>query len=118
MTKRSGITGRFPRNERSTEAKNAVAVVSVARNTVRRSSQLNLFTEHGVAEFVFFIIVAWLITKTKIWNRAPKLRDHASLSTAIRSLSEESPVKYAPGADAKTETEDPNENPHYIWDED
>ena len=71
-------------------------------------------------EFLFFLFIAILLVWG--WRRdpGPRISDSVSLKTILLSaFFEDGPVRYDPEdppAD-KHESEDPNSNPHYIWDE-
>ncbi len=71
-------------------------------------------------ELLGFLVIAWLITRSKVWGTGFHLRDHFSIKTLIHSALDEGPIHIKPGHYDKpdrTGSQDPNSNPHYIWNE-
>ena len=61
-----------------------------------------------------FIGAAWLITKTKTWTKGPYFSDHVDIKALFLSFFDAGPLRFK---DDERATEDPNSNPHYVWNE-
>jgi len=62
-------------------------------------------------EIAIFLIIAWLMTRTKTWNKGPKVSDYIKFHVLIASCLDAGPMRYG----TETAQEDPNSNPDYIW---
>lgn len=67
-----------------------------------------------MVEAAIFFAIAFLIIRTKTWNRGPVLKDTFRLSTVIESMFDSGPLRCHKDQDER-DTEDPNSNPEYIW---
>lgn len=65
-------------------------------------------------EAALFLVLAILITKTRTWNKGPRLRDTIQFKAVFMSMFDAGPLRLVDEEDEQG-TEDPNSNPHYIW---
>ena len=70
-------------------------------------------------ELIALVFVCWLVTRWKPWSNGPKFRDSFSITRFVSSCLDEGPMKWKPTHKqlADRGNEDPNSNPHYIWNE-
>lgn len=64
-----------------------------------------------MVEAALFLAVAWLMTRTKTWNRKPHLSDYVHLIDLVTSALDSGPLRFTD----ETVQEDPNSTPDYIW---
>lgn len=64
-----------------------------------------------MVEALIFIGIAWLVLRTRTWNRGPYITDHIDFSVLGASVFDDGPLRIQ----AEPDNEDPNSNPDYIW---
>ena len=67
-----------------------------------------------MVKIAIFLGIAWLCTKTKTWNKGPRISDFVDFKAVLISCFDEGPLRFQ---DDEQDNDDPNSNPHYNWNE-